>query len=97
MASDSIIAPNAAQGSLRSYRKDFPILQQPMNGKRLAFLDSAASAQKPKAVVEAMADVVKYNYANIHRGLYQFSQDLTADYEAVRTKVAEFIGAESDK
>lgn len=97
MASDNVIAPNSAKGALRSYRKDFAILEQPMNGKRLAFLDSAASAQKPRAVVEAMADVVKYNYANIHRGLYQFSQELTADYEAVRSKVAEFIGAESDK
>ena len=97
MASDSSIAPNAAQGILRSYRKDFSILEQPMNGKRLAFLDSAASAQKPRAVVEAMSEVVKYNYANIHRGLYQFSQELTASYEAVRTKVADFIGADSDK
>lgn len=97
MAPNSVIAPNAAQGELRSYRKDFSILEQPMNGKRLAFLDSAASAQKPRAVVEAMSDVVKYNYANIHRGLYQFSQELTAGYEAVRSKVADFIGAESDK
>ncbi|MGB0719850.1 MAG: aminotransferase class V-fold PLP-dependent enzyme [Bdellovibrionales bacterium] len=68
-----------------------------MNGKRLAFLDSAASAQKPKIVIDAMNNVLQIGYSNIHRGLYRISQDLTADFEAVRVKVAQFIGASSEK
>lgn len=81
----------------RAYRKDFPVLAKTMNGKRLAFLDSAASAQKPHGVIEAMGDVIRQNYANIHRGVYSFSQELTASYEAVRHKVANFLGADSEK
>jgi len=80
---------------INAHRKDFPILQTEMNGKPLAFLDSAASAQKPQAVIDAMTNVMDSHYANIHRGLYKFSQDLTAEYEAVRGKVADFINAPS--
>ncbi|MCF8495054.1 MAG: cysteine desulfurase [Alphaproteobacteria bacterium] len=68
-----------------------------MNGRSLAFLDSASSAQKPRAVIEAMNRVLESGYANIHRGLYSLSQNLTADYEAVRGKIARFIGAPSEK
>ena len=78
-------------------RSDFPVLAKEMNGKRLAFLDSAASAQKPQSVIDAMDAVLSSGYSNIHRGLYRISQDLTADFEAVRTKIAKFIGANSDK
>ena len=67
-------------------RKDFPVLHETMHGGRLAFLDSAASAQKPYTVIEAMSAVMSERYANIHRGLYEFSQDLTARYEPVRKK-----------
>lgn len=81
----------------RNYRADFPVLSQEMNGKRLAFLDSGASAQKPVQVIEAMDRVLNTGYSNIHRGLYAISQNLTAEYEAVRQKVADFIGAYSDK
>ena len=83
--------------NLATYRNDFPVLSQPMNGKPLAFLDTAASAQRPKAVIEAMNKVVEGGYANIHRGIYSISQDLTADFEAVRAKVASFIGANGEK
>lgn len=68
-----------------------------MNGKPLAFLDSAASAQKPDVVIEAMDKVQREGYANIHRGVYKISQDLTAAYEATRHKIANFIGAGSEK
>lgn len=68
-----------------------------MNGKPLAFLDSAASAQKPDAVIEAMDKVQREGYANIHRGVYKISQDLTAAYEDTRHKIANFIGADSEK
>ena len=79
------------------YRSDFPVLGTTMHGKPLAFLDSAASAQKPQVVIDAMSSVLEGGYANIHRGLYEISQNLTEQYEGVRSKVAAFIGAESEK
>lgn len=75
------------------WRSDFPALSTPMNGKRLAFLDSGASAQKPYSVLNALQNAYCAHYANIHRGLYEFSQRQTADFEAAREKVAQFIGA----
>jgi cysteine desulfurase/selenocysteine lyase len=81
---------------LAKYRDDFPVLKTKMHGKPLAFLDSGASAQKPQVVIDAMSTVMEQGYSNIHRGLYQISQELTARYEEVRGKVARFIGAESE-
>lgn len=78
-------------------RADFPVLNTKMNGKPIAFLDSAASAQKPQAVIDAMNTVLTSGYSNIHRGLYSISQQLTADFEDVRTKTAAFINASSEK
>lgn len=77
------------------YREDFPILSKTMNGKPRAYLDSASSAQKPQVVLDTIRDLYTNNYANIHRGLYQFSQVTTQLYEAVRPKVAEFINSSS--
>ena len=74
-------------------RKDFPILETEMRGQPLVYLDSAASAQKPRAVVDAMSDFYTAHYANIHRGVYQLSAEATQSYEAARTRVARFIGA----
>ncbi len=80
------------------WRDDFPVLQTKAHGsKTLAFLDSAASAQKPQAVIDAMDDVLTKGYSNIHRGLYEISQNLTQSFEDVRKKVASFIGASSEK
>lgn len=79
------------------WRSDFPVFHTKMNGKPLAFLDSGASAQKPQAVIDAMTNVMEQNYSNIHRGLYAISQKLTEDFENVRSKVAKFIGAQSEK
>ena len=78
-------------------RSDFPVLATQMNGKPLAFLDTGASAQKPQSVIDAMNAVQNSGYSNIHRGLYRISQDLTAQFEAVRAKIAKFIGANSEK
>lgn len=80
---------------LKNLRSDFPILQKTMNGQRLAYLDTAASAQKPQVVVDAMMHAMNDHYANIHRGLYQFSQEMTRDFEIVRGKVANFISAQN--
>jgi len=76
-----------------SVRRDFPILETQMRGRPLCYLDSAASAQKPRAVIDAMSDFYARHYANIHRGVYQLSAEATRRYEAVRERVAGFIGA----
>jgi len=81
--------------SFEKYRADFPVLGAPMNGKRLAYMDSASSAQKPQVVIDAMRDVFSRHYANIHRGLYAHSQTTTQAYEDVRAIVARFIHAPS--
>jgi len=78
-------------------RSDFPILSTEMRGRKLAYLDSGASAQKPAAVIDAMADFYAAHYANIHRGVYQLSAEATMSYEAVRGKVARFIGAADER
>ena len=75
------------------YRDDFPILNAQMNGKPVAYLDSASSAQKPAVVIEAMRALYEGHYANIHRGLYQFSQVTTEAFESVRGKIQGFINA----
>ena len=74
-------------------RDDFPILAQPMHGRRLVYLDSAASAQKPRAVIDAMRTVMEEGYANVHRGTYLLSQRATDAFEAARGKVARFLNA----
>lgn len=79
--------------SIEYCREDFPALLEKVNGRPIAFLDTAASAQKPLAVIDKMRDVMQFHYANVHRGLYKFSQMTTAEYESVRGKVADFIRA----
>jgi cysteine desulfurase / selenocysteine lyase len=74
-------------------KQDFPILAHQVNGKRLVYLDSASSAQKPLAVLDAMDDVYRTHYANIHRGVYAIAEQATAEYEAARRKVARFVNA----
>jgi cysteine desulfurase/selenocysteine lyase len=75
-------------------RQDFPILSRLVHGKKLVYLDSAASAQKPRAVIEAMSRFYEEDYANIHRGVHYLSQRATDAFENARAKVARFINAE---
>lgn len=81
-------ALNAAQ-----LRADFPILQTQMRGKPLVYLDTAASAQKPGVVIDAVANFYRNENANIHRGLYELSEKATLRFEAAREKVRELLGA----
>ncbi len=74
-------------------REDFPILSRPIRGKKLVFLDSGASAQKPRQVIEAMVRCMETSYANVHRGAYWLSETATEAYEAARAAVARFINA----
>ncbi len=78
---------------LTQIRKDFPILAQQVHGKDLVFLDSAASAQKPRVVIDAMVHVMEAQYANVHRGLHWMSERTSDAYEAVRDKTAAFLNA----
>ena len=73
---------------------DFPILGHPTSrGKRLVYLDSAATSQKPRAVIQALVDYYERYNANIHRGVYEIAARATDEYERARVKVARFIGA----
>ncbi len=74
-------------------RADFPILTRTMHDKPLVFLDSAASAQKPRQVIDAVRDVYEREYANVHRGLYEISEAVTARYEGVRETIRRYINA----
>jgi cysteine desulfurase / selenocysteine lyase len=74
-------------------RQDFPILARGVRGKRLVFLDSAASAQKPRVVIDAERRVYEAEYANVHRGVYLLSQRATDAFEAAREKVRQFLNA----
>ena len=74
-------------------REAFPILARQVHGKPLVYLDSAASAQKPRQVIDAIANVYGHEYANVHRGAYFLSEAATAAYEAARGKVAIFMNA----
>ena len=78
-------------------KKDFPILERESCGHRLVFLDSAASSQKPRAVVDAMDHYYATTHANVHRGVYAIAEEATAAFEGARARVARFIGAPSPR
>jgi cysteine desulfurase/selenocysteine lyase len=78
-------------------RADFPIFEQVIHGKPLAFLDSAVTAQKPRQVLDAVRDFYETSYANVHRGVYTLSERATEAYEGARTKVAGFLNAPSPR
>ena len=74
---------------------DFPILKREVNGKRLVYLDSASSSQKPTAVLDAMDELYSTSYANVHRGVYTIADESTRAYEGARAKLARFVNARS--
>src|SRR5690349_3510718 len=76
-------------------RPDFPILYRDVYGKPLVYLDNAASAQKPRSVIEAMDHVYRFEYANVHRGLHFLSNLSTSKYEDARGTVQRFLNAGS--
>ncbi len=87
-------APSRAFDSA-AIRADFPILGQQVHGKPLVFLDNAASAQKPRAVIDAMVGAMETQYANVHRGLHWMSERTTDAFEATRDAVARLLNAPS--
>ena len=102
--SSNATAPHDTPGSnsmlafdVERVRADFPILAQEVYGHPLVYLDSAASAQKPRQVLDAMNEAYETYYANVHRGVHYLSQRSTEHFEAARQTVAHFINAESDQ
>ena len=83
--------------SIETIRKDFPILQRVVNGHQLAYLDNAATSQKPLAVLQAMDDYYRNTNANVHRGVHTLSEEATAQYEGARGRIGRFINAGSSK
>ncbi|RMA41902.1 cysteine desulfurase [Rhodophyticola porphyridii] len=82
---------------VESIRADFPILAREVNGKPLVYLDSGASAQKPQVVIDTVAHAYSMEYSNVHRGLHYLSNLATENYEAVRGKIARFLGARDEE
>ncbi len=78
-------------------REDFPILRRKVNGHPLVYLDNAATSQKPRQVIESLVDYYENHNANVHRGIHVLSEEATAMSEGARKKIAEFIGASSEK
>ena len=74
-------------------RKDFPTLQREVHGRRLVFLDSAASSQTPQVVIDAMTHYYEHSRANVHRGVYLLAEEATDAYESGRTAIARFVNA----
>ncbi len=94
-AIDKVQAGGLPAFDVERYRADFPILFREIYGKPLVYLDSGASAQKPKQVLEAMDQLLRYDYANVHRGIHYLSNTATQHYEDARETVAQFLGASS--
>lgn len=91
------VAQSSGGFDIDAVRRDFPILHQDINGRPLAYLDNAASSQKPLQVIEAIDAYYRLDNANVHRGVHRLSQRATDAYEGARSKVRDFLGARSDK
>jgi cysteine desulfurase / selenocysteine lyase len=81
-----------AEHPLVDVRADFPVLNRVFDGRRVAYLDSAATAQRPRQVVEAMDEFQRHSYAPIHRGVYELARESTEAFESARVRIAEFVG-----
>jgi cysteine desulfurase / selenocysteine lyase len=81
-----------AEHPLVDVRTDFPVLNRVFDGRRVAYLDSAATAQRPRQVIEAMDAFQRSSYAPIHRGVYELARESTDAFEAARTRIAQFVG-----
>ncbi|MES2835273.1 MAG: cysteine desulfurase [Pseudomonadota bacterium] len=88
-------SPDGGGYDAHAVRAQFPILSRTVNGRSLVYLDSAASAQKPRAVIDAMTRAMEGSYANVHRGLHTLANETTEAFEAAREAVARFLNAET--
>ncbi len=92
---DTLRAPTEPDLDVAAIRRDFPILHQEVNGHPLAYLDNAASSQRPQSVIDAVKRYEENDHANVHRGVHTLSQRATDAYEGAREKIRAFINAES--
>jgi cysteine desulfurase / selenocysteine lyase len=97
MSRASVRAVETAPFDIEAVRRDFPVLNQEVHGKPLAYLDNAASAQRPVQVIEAVSEYYRRDHANVHRGVHTLSQRATDAFEGAREKVARFIHAASSR
>ncbi|HEY6408207.1 MAG TPA: cysteine desulfurase [Ktedonobacteraceae bacterium] len=97
ITSDKATDKSTHYRSAADIRKDFPILSRQVHGKPLVYLDSTASSQKPRVVIDAMSTYYETYHANVHRGVYELSEEATAAMERARVKVARFINARKSK
>ena len=88
-------AQTASESMLLDVRADFPVLEQSVNGQPLVYLDSAASAQQPKSVIDMVAEYQSHDHSNVHRGVHTLSHRATEAYEGARDKLVSFINAAS--
>ena len=89
--------PQSTRPEFAALREDFPILHQQVHGKPLAYLDNAASSQRPRQVIDAVTHYEEHDHANIHRGVHTLSQRATDAFEGARKRIAGFINAASER
>src|SRR5436309_6545629 len=94
---DRVAVTETQKLDAQKLRADFPIFEQQIHGKPLSFLDSAASSQKPRQVLDAIRNFYETSYANVHRGVYELAERATAGYEGARETVAQFLNAPSTR
>jgi cysteine desulfurase / selenocysteine lyase len=94
--SETAAVPAPSPLPVERLRREFPILEQEVNGHPLVYLDNAASAQKPRAVIEAVTRVYRDDYSNVHRGIHELSRRATEAYEAARGRIARFFRIEDE-
>ncbi len=87
----------AGERSWEEIRKDFPVLDQEVNGRKLIYFDNAATSQKPLSVIEAMTHYYEHDNANVHRGLHELSNRATTGYEGARARLAAYLGAQEEE
>lgn len=96
-ATQSVIIPTNGVLDIETRRQDFPALSQLVRGRPLAYLDNAASTQKPNHVIDTIANAYSHNYANVHRGVHYLSEQATEHFEAARRTVQRFINAREER
>src|SRR3954452_21349345 len=95
---DALVAVTAPRKlDAQQLRGDFPIFEQLIHGKPLAYLDSAVTSHKPHQVLDALRTFYETSYGNVHRGVYTLSERATAEYEGARTKVARVVNGPSER
>src|SRR5215212_1707973 len=93
----AVVAPNPVTYDVEKIRRDFPILSRTARGKRLVYLDNAATTQKPNAVIDRIVRYYREENSNVHRGVHYLSEVATAAYEGARTTVKRFLNARDEK